>query len=272
MQAYNRGMLLRRSVIFFLFVTWTLVALYPDPSVLVRSARHVLSPPIEPGAVAQLARNLPDDPRAIEQIVLRDVVPYASDWESAGVPWAFPTTAEALRQGRGDCESRALVLASLLDAKGIPYGLRMSFDHIWVDYPGKVPTENENDALLLVSRDGGGWFGLHWPRDVDPVRDVSDQLDIYWTPMPVWRKATLFFGLIAIACWNGLAALAGAARMRGAAPSWVAPAFFVAQWPDARHRNGVRVYACEGTHEVERRAGNLRRRSRQCSRSSTVRS
>ncbi len=114
--------------------------LYPDPTVLVTSVRNLLAPRVEPKRRRALAATLPDDPRAIERHVLDEVVPYAADWEAAGVPWSFPTAAEALRARRGDCESRAVVLASVLAAKGIPYELRMSFDHIWVDYPGKVPT------------------------------------------------------------------------------------------------------------------------------------
>ena len=77
-------------------------------------------------------------------------VPYAYDWQSAGVPWYFPTTAEALRAGRGDCESRAVVLASILTAKGIPNELRLSFDHIWVDYPGKQANALENAGVQFA--------------------------------------------------------------------------------------------------------------------------
>ena len=79
-------------------------------------------------------------------------VPYAYDWQSAGVPWYFPTTAEALRAGRGDCESRAVVLASILTAKGIPNELRLSFDHIWVDYPGKQANALENAGVQFAGR------------------------------------------------------------------------------------------------------------------------
>ena len=101
--------------------------------------------------------------------MLDEVVPYASDWETAGVPWSFPSAAQALRAGRGDCESRALVLASVLAAKGIPHELRMSFDHLWVEYPGKVPTASESDARALTGTDGDGWSGLRWPDDLRPA-------------------------------------------------------------------------------------------------------
>ena len=132
----EKTMLPRRALI-FLAVAWILVMLYPDPGMLVRSVRNVARPQVQPEAVAALAARLPDDPRAIEAYVLDEQVPYVYDWQSAGVPWYFPTTAEAVRSGAGDCESRAVVLASILTAKGIPSELRVSIGHIWVDYPGK---------------------------------------------------------------------------------------------------------------------------------------
>jgi hypothetical protein len=227
-----------RRTLVFLSAAWFLVVLYPDPGVLVRSVRHLVDPPVRPEAVAALAARLPDDPAALERAVLGDVVPYASDWEASGVPWEFPDAAGVLRAGRGDCESRAVVLASLLAAKGLPYDVQMSFDHIWVDYPGKVPTASENPGRVLARRDGGGWAGLRWPADVDWRREWRAQVAIYWDPMPDGRRILLFGGLAWILLWNGLAAMltrprlarAGDARARRASrtptpsnaggPSW----------------------------------------------------
>lgn len=196
-----------RHTLVFLCATWFLVVLYPDPTVLVASVRHLVTPPVRPEQVAALAARLPDDPAALERAVLRDVVPYASDWKAAGVPWEFPDVAGVLRAGKGDCESRAVVLASLLAAKGLPYDLQMSFDHIWVDYPGKMPTASENRGRALARRDGGGWAGLRWPSDIDWGREVRAQAAIYWDPMPDGRRALLFGGLAWIVLWNGLAAM-----------------------------------------------------------------
>ena len=121
------------------------------------------------------------------------------------MPWSFPTAAEAVAAGSGDCESRALVLASVLEAKGIPYALRMSFDHIWVDYPGKVPTASENDARALAGGGRDGWSGLRWPDDLDLGSELRAQRAIYWDPMPSGRKALLFAGLAWVVSWNVLA-------------------------------------------------------------------
>lgn len=201
-------MLPRRALI-FLMLTWALVILYPDPGLLVRSVRNTLRPRIQPGEVTAIAERLPRDPDAIEAYVLDRQVPYAYDWETAGVPWYFPTTAEALRAGRGDCESRAVVLASVLTAKGIPNHLCMSLDHIWVDYPGKRANALENPAVQIAGRRDGSWFA-RWPQVVDPRRQWAAQVRMYWTPAPPLRKALLFGGLALIVLWSAFARLLGA--------------------------------------------------------------
>lgn len=207
--SYHEVMRLTRRALVFLALSWVLVILYPDPGVLVRSVRNTVRPRVEPRAVAALARSLPDDPKAIEAYVLERQVPYAYDWQSAGVPWYFPTASEALRAGRGDCESRALVLASILTAKGIPNELRMSFDHIWVDYPGKQANALENAGVELAGRRDGRFF-LHWPADFHLRQEVADQVAIFWTPAPWGRVLLLVLGLTLIPFWNVLArSLAG---------------------------------------------------------------
>ena len=201
-----------RRAIIFLAAAWVLVVLYPDPGMLVSSIGNTARPHIEPEAVAGLAQRLPDDPRLIEAYVLESQVPYSYDWQSAGVPWYFPTTTEALREGRGDCESRALVLASILTAKGIPNELRLSFDHIWVDYPGKQDNALENAAVQFAGTEDGRFF-IHWPKDFQLGQEISDQLGIYWTPAPAWRVLLLIAGLSLIALWNALARRLGARRL-----------------------------------------------------------
>ena len=202
------------ALVFFFFV------LYPDPLTLWRSIEHIRHPSIDPAAVAPIARRLPNDPRLIEQAVLTRIVPYAYDWQSAGVPWYFPTTREALAQGRGDCESRAVVLASILAYKHIPYSLHMSFDHIWVDYPGHVNTAIENPGVQLAVRQHGHYV-FHWPKDFHLGAEVDAQIANYWTPMPLGRKLLLFGGLAAIALVNVIVSLARRAvgtRRRAAPP------------------------------------------------------
>jgi hypothetical protein len=181
---------------------------------LARSVRNVARPQIEPQTVAALAARLPDDPRAVEAYVLGRQVPYAYDWQSAGVPWYFPTTAEAVSAGRGDCESRAVVLASILTAKGIPNDLRVGLGHIWVDYPGKEASVLENEAVQVAGVEDGRFF-LRWPEELDLGKEISEQLAIHWTPAPLWRLLLLFAGLLLIVLWNTLARRLGAGRVAG---------------------------------------------------------
>jgi hypothetical protein len=168
---------------------------------------------VDAAAVAGIAHTLPNNPRLIEQAVLTKIEPYAYDWQTAGAPWYFPTTKEALAQGRGDCESRALVLASILKAKHIPYQLEMSFDHIWVNYPGKIPNAIENQAVA-IGRQEHGHFVLQWPKNFHPWAELQAQLANYWTPMPGLQKGLILAGALLIPLWNALAALVG--RLLGA--------------------------------------------------------
>jgi len=187
-----------------LLLAWAFLVLYPQPWMLADSIENYRARAVDPVAVEALARQMPDDPAAIERLVLDRIVPYGYDWEVSGVPWYFPTTREALAAGRGDCESRAMVLASLLDAKGIPYQLRLSLDHIWVDYPGKQPTAIENEAVA-IAEERDGRFIFNWPADFDPWEEFVDQVAILWEPMPLPRKLLLFAGCLLALAWNALA-------------------------------------------------------------------
>jgi hypothetical protein len=204
-------MRLPRLLLAAMALTWVLVMLYPDPGVLVRSVRNYAGKDTAGPAVGDLARGVPDDPRLIEAYVLEERLPYAYDWRSAGVPWYFPTADEAARARRGDCESRAMLLAGLLRAKGIPHEVRQSLDHIWVEYPGKLPTTGENAARELLGRRDGRFF-LQWPDDFDLGRELDDRLAITVYSAPPWRLAVLAAGLLLIVSWNGLVVLASPGR------------------------------------------------------------
>jgi hypothetical protein len=194
-------------LVVFLLLSWTLVVLYPDPTVLVQSVRNVLRPEADAVAAAELAAWMPADPREIEAAVLRQVS-YATDWEVQGVPWRFPTAAQAIAESRGDCEARAVVLMSVLEAKGIPHQLRSSLSHMWVDYPGKQPTAIENDALVLADRGGGG-FRLSLPDDFDLRHELESKIALFWDPMPWERRVLLPAGLLLIAVGANMAAAGG---------------------------------------------------------------
>ncbi len=187
----------------WLILGWLLVVLYPNPTLLVRSINNIRHPNVDAAAVQGIASSLPSDPELIERAVLTDIVPYAYDWQVNGTPWYFPTTAEALASGKGDCESRAVVLASILKAKGIPFELMMSLDHIWVQYPGKPPNAIENAGVVLVER-VNGHLVWGWPKDFHLGAEINAQLDMYWNPMPTDRRLLLFGGLLLLLSINPL--------------------------------------------------------------------
>jgi len=197
-------MKLPRLALLWLLLGWIFLVLYPDPSVLVRSISNIEHPDVDAASVRSLAATLPNNPQLIEAAVLTRFVPYAYDWQVNGVPWYFPTAAEVVKAKRGDCESRAVLLASILKAKGIPYQIVMSFDHIWVQYPGEQPNALENGGVVLAQRVNGRYL-WHWPKDFHLGAEINAQLALFWTPMPGVRKALLFGGLMMVLLINPVA-------------------------------------------------------------------
>ena len=177
---------------------WTLFALYPNPYMLVVSAWRAWSPPVDTQAVRQLADALPDNPRAIEAAVNTRLVAYAVPWQTYGVPWYFPTAAEVLARGEGDCEGQAVVLASILRSKGIPARFVGSLDHLWVDYPGKRANAYENAQVALASQQPDGSYRLRWPSLVNWRRSWEIERAYFWDAMPIWRRWLLIGGWLLI--------------------------------------------------------------------------
>jgi len=171
-----------------------LLVLYPDPARLASSIGRAWSPPVDPLAVRELAAQLPDDPAQIERIVNSTLVPYAVPWETYSVPWYFPTPREVLEHGEGDCQARAVVFASILRAKGIPARFAGSFDHLWVEYPGKQPTELENAALVLAVQQDDGGYSFRLPHLVDWRASWAIERAYFLDAMPVSRAGLLLGG------------------------------------------------------------------------------
>ena len=201
----------RRTV--WLVLVWTLFVLYPNPYLLFVSIGQAWSPVIDPDAVRELAATLPDDPRALEAVVNSTLVPYAVPWQTYGIPWYFPTTREVLEAGQGDCQGRAVVLASLLRAKGIPATLVGSFDHLWVDYPDKHATRLENQAVAIAAQAPDGSYKLRWPELVAWRESWEIERSYFWDAMPVGRRILLVVGWGAIfALHSPLGQLVGVLR------------------------------------------------------------
>ena len=115
---------LRRAFIFLLAgAAWTLVSCYPNPAVLRRNLGRYQRLPVDPELEQKMEWQLPDEPGSIEHFVDSLLVP-TPDWRLYRVPWYVPLPEEAVRLLHGDCEAKALVLASLLAGKGLPYEIR----------------------------------------------------------------------------------------------------------------------------------------------------
>jgi hypothetical protein len=120
-------------------------------------------------------------------------VPYEVPWETYGVPWYFPTTSEVVEHGAGDCQARLVVFASILEAKGIPYEIRASLDHIWVEYENKVDNRIENASIAVI--DNGQ---IQLPQQWDWRDTWRVEKNYYWDTAPVARRILLVTGFVLI--------------------------------------------------------------------------
>jgi len=178
-------------------VLWILFVLYPNPLNLPISIHRVLNFDAEPGAVESMLSDLPSDPVDIEKAVLARIS-YHYDWELYGMPWYCPTIEQVLERRAGDCKARALVLASILEAKNISYEIHSSPTHTWVHYEGKQETPIENAEVEWYQYDPEiGERRLQIPQiGLSKVMDAFWRA--FWVPMPEGRKALLIVGLLAL--------------------------------------------------------------------------
>jgi len=180
-----------------IFVLWIIFVLYPNPLNLIISIHRYLNFDADPGAVEFMLSDLPSDPADIEKAVLARI-PYRHDWELYGMPWYCPTIEQVLEKGEGDCKGRAIILASVLQAKNITYQVRSSPTHIWADYEGKNETSIENTQVQYYQYDpqtGERQFQI--PHIA--LSEVMDSFwEAFWDPMPDARKALLISGLLAL--------------------------------------------------------------------------
>lgn len=171
------------------------------------------TPPVDAPAVAAIAATLPDNYMLIEDFSL-DYVDYRSAWSVYGLPWYFPTVNEVLRDHAGDCQARALLAASIFEAKGTPYTLRYSFDHVWVDYPGKFPPAIEDPATSFVADSGKGWLAK-LPSRIPLWSIIKVRVGYHWTPMPLLQKIMTLLGTVLIIGWGRSRGCNGCPRGRG---------------------------------------------------------
>ncbi len=180
-----------------ILILWILFVLYPNPLNLVMSIHRFINPDVNPGAVEFMLNDLPSDPAAIEQAILAKIS-YRLDWELYGMPWYFPTVEETLERGKGDCKARALVIASVLKAKGISSQVNSSPVHVWVDYEGKQESTIENDQVKFYQNDPETGEKRFQIPEIDLGKLMDSWRQQLWTPMPIDRRVLLFSGLVAL--------------------------------------------------------------------------
>ena len=180
-----------------ILILWILFVLYPNPLNLVMSIHRFINPDVNPGAVEFMLNDLPSDPAAIEQAILAKIS-YRLDWELYGMPWYFPTVEEILERGEGDCKARALVIASVLKAKGISSQVHSSPVHVWVDYEGKQESTIENDQVKFYQNDPETGEKRFQIPDIALGKLMDSWRQQLWTPMPIDRRVFLISGLVAL--------------------------------------------------------------------------
>lgn len=178
------------------FLGWALLTFYPRPGDLARSVYRVFRPPVDAtlmGAHAHLFADL-DHPAEIDQRV-RELFPYQFDWVSHNRPWYFPTLDEAFLVMTGDCKTHLLVLASILEYRGIPYTLSASPTHVWVEYPGKHETRGENTQVSFFSiNPDSGTRQWKLPSGVNVQRSLDSFWTAFWRYMPLNKRRTIAVG------------------------------------------------------------------------------
>ncbi len=184
-----------------LALIWIFIIFYPNPFSLVTSLERLSNPPVN-SELPISVENLSSDPREVEDFVT-SYVKYEYDFAVYGVPWYIPTPDQVIENSKGDCKGRAILLASILEEKGIPYSFRISPVHFWVDYPGKQETnftmKYENASNALYS--DGEW---RWPELMEFQTYYNSWKAALWDSMPLLRKILLVGGLVIIAGWNRL--------------------------------------------------------------------
>jgi hypothetical protein len=171
---------------------WTFIVCYPNPFVFISSLIRYARFPVDPSVIELIEVEVPDEPAKIDNLVM-ELVKYEYDWKNYGVPDYLSTAREAVIRCRGDCEDRAIVLASLLAAKNISYNLKASLTHFWVDYPSKKHSRSENENVAFVGKVDGK-YRLKLPDLSQWRRYLDSGKKGLWDAMPTFRKVLMISG------------------------------------------------------------------------------
>jgi len=179
----------------FLFLTTSLYTLYPNPVLLATTVYRIFNPPIDPAPeeIALWSRIAEIKGTDVEDLV-KLLIRYQYDWETYNIPWYFPTVEEAMEKRKGDCKTRMLITASILHYQEEPYSIVASPTHVWVDYPGKKETTNENKDVSFFSSSNERGTKIKRPH-IDWGSPPRSFWKAFWDPMPKKKKESLLLNL-----------------------------------------------------------------------------
>lgn len=186
-----------------MLLIWTFFVCYPNPYIFIRNFIRYVRFPVDPSIIEFINEDIPDDPSKIE-IFVRKLIKYEYDWKNYGVPWYVPSAIDAVERQKGDCESRAIVFASILKAKDIPYSLKASLVHIWVEYEGKKPSKIENDEVAFIGKVDNK-YRLKLPDLKQWRKYINSEKKMLWDAMPLSRKIMIFSGwtvIVLLSLWQ----------------------------------------------------------------------
>jgi hypothetical protein len=182
-----------------------LLVAYPKPSLFFQHIQNLIHPPVQSEAVADISNSLPDDPKTVEKWVFENIERDANDYSNWGVIFYFAGPEEVLTNRRGACYARAILLASILNDKSIPYRIYLMPGHMWVNYEGREPhewgvgldwIEDPNNAILRWEGDRWIYQGYGWIKVIPAMAILQFQL--YWRIIPLFGKLVIGGVLIII--------------------------------------------------------------------------
>jgi hypothetical protein len=180
----------------FLFLLLScLFVLYPNPLLLPITVYRVFNPPIDPSlaGVVYLAKVTEEKtPEEIEGFI-KKIFPYRFDWQVYNMPWYFPTAEEALESRMGDCKTVLVVFASVLEFQERDYSIAASPTHVWVNYPGKKESGNENQRVAMISTGTEEKTSLKAPRQVNWQNSSRSFWRGFWEYMPEDKRRQFLF-------------------------------------------------------------------------------
>jgi hypothetical protein len=169
----------------------------------------------------ELCDALPDDPVVLETIITRGWV-YTSDPDEYLMIDNCPHLYEVVYEigynkvrFRGDCSTRAVLFANILNCKGIPYTVKVpksylsAMGHVYIDYEGRVTVERDTGYNTTSKR-------IEWNATyVDnngKIKNISfapaDKYDEEWYDLTsvddepiqneVIRQSVIYLGLLGV--------------------------------------------------------------------------